>query len=112
MTTERGKAQGKVLAVSERDLLVGQSYEGKPTLATDGTALPEGSTYLERNSPQNTVTEYSRVDGEWVFRKTYSVERPIEALLAEQVGLLRQVVLGLSLQTHEDLEELAAELAG
>ena len=108
MTTQRGKAQAKVLSISERDLLVGQSYESKPSKATDGTAIPEGSNYLERNSDMNTVAEYERVDGEWVFQKSYGMDRPIEALLAEQVVLLQQVVLGLEVLTGTNLEEGAA----
>lgn len=107
MTTKRGEAQAKVLAVSERDLLVGQSYESKPTKATDNTTLPDGSIYLERNQGTNTVMEYIRVEGEWVFSKRYTVDRPIESLLAEQVTLLRQTVLGLSILAGADLEELA-----
>lgn len=107
MTTKRGETQAKVLAVSERDLLVGQSWRAKPAKATDNTALPDGSIYLERNQETNTVMEYIRVDGEWVFSKRYTVDRPIESLLAEQVRLLRQTVLGLSILSHTDLEELA-----
>ena len=105
MTTQRGDAQAKVLAISERDLLVGQSYESKPLKATDNTAIPDGSIYLERNGARNTVSEFIYVDGEWVFDKTYSVERPIESLLAEMVALQKQAVHGLSLLTDTNLEE-------
>ena len=108
MTTQRGETQARVLAVSERDLLVGQSYEAKPTKATDNTVLPDGSIYLERDSARNTVTEYLRVDGEWVFSKTYSVANPIETLLAIQVTLLRQIALGMALIVEVDLEKEAA----
>ena len=108
MTTQRGDTQARVLAVSERDLLVGQSYEAKPTKATDNTALPDGSVYLERDSAKNTVTEYVRVDGEWVFSKTYGVANPIETLLATQVTLLRQIALGMAIITDVDLEKDAA----
>ena len=108
MTTKRGDAQAQVLAVSERDLMVGQSSEDKPSKATDKTAIPEGSVYLERNDAANTVAEYIRVDGEWVWSKTYSFDKPIESLLADQVTLLRQVVLGLSILTETNLDEEVA----
>ena len=97
-----------MLAGSERDLLVGQSYEDKPSKATDGPALPEGSVYLARDKMANTVTEYVRVDGEWVFSKTYSTDKPIEHLLARQVVLLQQMAIGLSLLTGTNLEEATA----
>mgnify|MGYP001557842890 FL=1 len=103
MTTRRGDTQAKVLAVSERDLLVGKSSDDKPLKATDNTALPDGSVYLERNTAKNTVTEYIRVDGEWVFDKTYSVDKPIEELLAEMVTLQGQTV--------EALEQILSEIA-
>lgn len=106
MTTQRGNTQAKVLAVSERDLLVGSSRESKPTKATDNTALPDGSIYLERNGQTNTVAEYIRVDGEWMYRQTYTVDKPIEELLAEQVTLLRQMVLGISILAKTDLAEI------
>ena len=112
MTTIRGDTQAKVLAVSERDLLVGKSSDDKPLKATDGTPLPDGSVYLERNGAAGTVAEYIRVDGKWIFRQTYGLGNPIASLLQEQVGLLKQVVLGLSILTEEDLEARAEELAG
>ena len=96
MTTQRGNIQAKVLAVSERDLLVGQSNEDKPLKATNGTAIPDGSVYLERNRPAGTVAEYLRVDGEWIWQHTYGGESAVESLLAEQVNLLKQLVLGFS----------------
>lgn len=105
MTTERSNAQAKVIAVSERDLLIGSSEESKPTKATDGSALPVGSLYWERDQERDLIREYIRGDGEWIFHKVYSVAHPTEALLKDQVSLLKQIALGMCLLTDTDLSK-------
>ena len=107
MAELRSGVQGRVLAISDRDLLVGKVGDIWPVKATDGTAIPNGSTYLERDDARGVVQEFVYLSDGWVFQRSYHISQPIESLLAEQVGLLKQMVAGLSLLCDTDLNDEA-----